>query len=419
MLILMLIIMSCEKPESKVGLELLPTDENLGLEIDSSTVLIKTVFHDSLRTDRLSSSLLGDIFDPVIGNTKADIYFQLLLSNPNVNFGDGAVLDSMVLSLAYNSEFYGSLEEMKVSMHQLSESITLDTNYFSYSNIEVMEDNLVSSESEFFTPNINNDVIVGDDTLAAHLRIKFDVMNTDIGTLFLSNEDSLASNSTFLPFFKGLKVSLEKQSMDGGLLNINLFSELSNVTLYYHTNDIDSLNYTFVINEQSQQFVGFSHDYNEIGIDQPNQENVYVQSTAGLGIEVTLPNLYDFTDEESIIINRAILELPVESDDMDFLAPNETIKATMIVDGDIINIPDGILEGSGTSFVGGVYDADDKVYRLTVTRFVQRVLNGQIEQPIFTVVPNLSRTVANRAIIKVGNLDEDRRAKLIINYTSF
>jgi len=420
---LILMLAACEKPESKLGLELLPDAENLGFAVDSSTVILNQVYHDSLVTNRLEFALLGDFDDPIIGNTTANIYSQIRLSNPNLNFGGSATIDSLILSVAYSGNHYGDLDDFLISVQQITDTMYLDSTYYSYDELAVDGIELVDPSRNIITPAPNDDVVVGGDTLAPHMRIK---LLDDWGTNSILETDviNVENNENFLEHIHGLKITATKQSGSGGIVYMNLISSLSNMIIYYHTLTQDSLSYEFVINTQSQQFVQFEHDYNSAiisSIDDGIQEmdEAIIQSTAGLGIEVMLPNIHDFA-EEDIVINRAVLELPVSDfADVESFKPDSILRAVYNFEGVDVNVPDATLSGSGIDYVGGYYDEENNIYKVTVTRFVQQVLNGQIEEPIFTVYPLRSRTVANRTRIKVGNIDEDRRTKLIINYTTY
>jgi len=419
-----LFLFACEKPDSKIGLELLPEEEFLGLEIDTSSVLVSTVLFDSLNTTRYPSVLVGEMSDFELGDDlQSHLYFQIRLSDPMVSFGDSPVLDSMVLSLAYNEEFYGELTPMTFELKQLSEQIFLDSTYFSYDSIPTVDVSLIDPMMSPIVPDLESEVIVGGDTLAPQLRIRMDAL----GELLLNSTDSLIDDDTFLPFFKGLKLTANKQPGDnGGLFSLNPYSDLSKMTIYYSNSDTTGLSYDFLITQLNQQFTQYEHNYMGDVLDQidgitTDPDQVYIQSLGGLGIQVSMPSIYNFAEEKNIIINKAVLELPlVEGQDLELYEPHDLIKAAIFEDGSVLNTPDGLTASQfGTSFEDGAYDEESEMYKLVVTRFVQQVLNGEIEEPIFTVIPARSRTVGNRAIIHVGEMSEDRRVKLIINYTTY
>jgi len=390
--------------------------------------LNRTVRHDSLKTDGLSSFLLGEFRDDILGDvSKVNYYFQVRLGTPNVEFGGNAVLDSMVLSLSYrdSTSTYGEIVPMNLSLEQLSEGLDIEEDYYSYSSIPTEGIELIDPMQNPYLLDPTQSVMVGGEILDPQLRIRLD----DLGEILINTSmDSLVSNNEFLPYFKGLKLSAERASGSdiGGMVGIDPYSLESKMTLYYHNKTDDSLFYDFAINSLSEQFMSFEHEYTGDILSQMNgvgssQDQVYLQSGAGAGIEVTLPTIFDFASEENIVINRALLVLPVsEMQDSAMFDPNGTILATMRVDGELVSTPDAsTAAGLGISQENGVYDAETGTYKVHITRFVQRLLNGQIDQPVLTLVPAPSRTVANRTIIDVGDPTEDRRIKLIINYTTY
>lgn len=423
------ILVSCEEPESNLGLELQPQDEFVGLLMDSSTVLLKTVRHDSLRTSGLNNVVLGQLHDPHLTDLiTANVYFQLRLSNPDVDFGTGATPDSLVLVLDYADDvFYGEGEEFDVQIQPLAETLHPDSIYYSYSTVATQDTNLVAPENTMVALNTEDDVIVGGDTLNAQLRIKIGSDDYDLASDIINpdNAENLDDNESFLNFLKGFKVTMTPTMGDGALYYFDLISSASKMVLYYHNDAADSLSYDFVINSQSQNYVEYVHDYQgdagqQLEVPGTTYSQNFIQSTAGLGIEVAFPNVADFAPEENYIINKAVLQLPVADENIEVFKPNPTIQAIVYNDdGDDQNIPDSQLSSFGTAYVDGVYDDETQSYNITVTRFIQRVINGEIEEPIFTLIPSQSRTVANRVVIDRGEPNEDRRVKLIINYTTY
>ncbi|MCH2197258.1 MAG: DUF4270 domain-containing protein [Flavobacteriales bacterium] len=59
-------IAGCEKPEQELGLGIQPDDDLLtAFQTDTTTIECFTIREDSLATDELSQSLLGNYFDPL------------------------------------------------------------------------------------------------------------------------------------------------------------------------------------------------------------------------------------------------------------------------------------------------------------------------------------------------------------------
>ena len=93
---------SCTDNNDLIGLNIQPPGEELKYFVtDTFSVFAYSVREDSVKTDKLGLSLLGSMFDPVFGKTTASIYTELRLTSLQLNFGEGAVIDSIILKMAY------------------------------------------------------------------------------------------------------------------------------------------------------------------------------------------------------------------------------------------------------------------------------------------------------------------------------
>lgn len=122
--LLLSILLSCDDP-NEIGLEL--EDENMaGYYSDTVTVEVSTVLLDSLVTSGSGALLAGTMYDPLIGNTSANAYFQVGLgSGWFLNNESGAVFESMELVLPYNTYSYGdTIQNLTLQIHQLQEQLT-------------------------------------------------------------------------------------------------------------------------------------------------------------------------------------------------------------------------------------------------------------------------------------------------------
>ena len=100
LLIGLITISSCKKVESDLGVDILPSSDQLGLEVDTLELNSYSSLEDSLRSDEFSSNMLGSYNDETFGKTKASIYTQLRLSViPTFTDLSNTVVDSVVLSL--------------------------------------------------------------------------------------------------------------------------------------------------------------------------------------------------------------------------------------------------------------------------------------------------------------------------------
>ena len=91
-----------------------PKLENPINVVDTFSVVGFSQLEDSLQTSNLNSGnwLLGSFNDPVFGISASTMYTQFRLPSSNVDFGDGATIDSVVMYLSYAGA-YGSWDRFK------------------------------------------------------------------------------------------------------------------------------------------------------------------------------------------------------------------------------------------------------------------------------------------------------------------
>ncbi|HPT04584.1 MAG TPA: DUF4270 family protein, partial [Bacteroidales bacterium] len=122
---------SCQKEPDKLGLGITPVGDRLNLRYcDTSTVIAYSVYDDSVRTDQVSPTLLGSIYDPVFGKTVASIYTQLSLSEYDYDFGTQPILDSLVLQLQYKGYYGDTTTPMTVKIYEMADTLSLDSVYY-------------------------------------------------------------------------------------------------------------------------------------------------------------------------------------------------------------------------------------------------------------------------------------------------
>src|SRR5690349_3508818 len=99
---------SCRK-NSFLGLDVLPSTDDVGAVFtDTFSLITNTVRDDSVLSSSTLNNIAGTLYDPVFGRTYAALFTEFLLPTNDVDFGspDTLFIDSVVLTLAYNG-FYG------------------------------------------------------------------------------------------------------------------------------------------------------------------------------------------------------------------------------------------------------------------------------------------------------------------------
>lgn len=414
-------ISSCNKKPESIGLDLV--NQNISDVAFDTTISVSAYssLEDSVRTDETSLNLLGSQNTDVFGLTDASFYTQIRLSTYQPDFGEDPVVDSAVFSLVY-SGYYGNINtQQTVKVHRLSESIFIDSSYYSFSQFNYNEVDLLADYT--FTPKPNDSVMIDSTSYAAELRIPLNENFTD--SIFYEQDTSnFTTNEEFLEFFKGLYVTTESVSGqgDGAILSFDLLSERSRVTIYYQNANEDSLSYTFTINLVCARVGNFQHDYllsnDQIFIDQVIGEDttlgegrLYLQGLAGVQAMVRFPGITKWIESENIAINQArfIIPLAPTIDDLD--PPNNIILLRQDENGNKMFLEDQI---EGDNYFGGSYNSGPNNYQFRITFYIQDLVNGA---PDYGLVLYPSGKTIKASEVTMWGTSQPQRMKLEITYT--
>ena len=432
----------CVKPESSIGLGLQPETDLLNLvTTDTLTLEIFTVREDSLETDELSTAVLGRVFQPRIGWTTAGFATQLRLSAPGVNFGTNPQVDSIFLSLRFTGDTYGQLSPQSLLVQQLTDSISLDSTYYSNFNPEVTHDILNDELQGGVSLNPSDDLIIGEDTIVSQIRLN---LKPSLGQTILDQDTSVFNNNeSWLDFFPGIVVSTQGNGV--GAAGIDISSGLSLMRLHYH-NDTDTSFYDFLISPLSARVNMFSQDYVAAlsTLNSPANDSVfvdggrslYIMSGAGLKTHIKIPflesinNSIDTISGDTISLGCAIqkAELIFTLDDSYFdsrYPPQDQLYIlTENSEGSPISTPDQMSLGVN---IDGYYDSQNKTYRFNISRSIQHLLNRSSgayygnfspENPIppFYIVSSRAG-ISIQGVVLNGTGAGENRPRLVITYS--
>jgi len=382
-MVLAIAIAGCKK-ESELGEDLMPPNEALDVRTtDTLTLVAYSVAEDSLRTDETPIAVLGHYQDPVFGYTAASMFTQFHIANAalNINFGAGAVLDSTVLTLGYNFDFYGDTTvSQTLSVYQMTESIYKDSVYYSHQTKSYYPSPVGSVT---FAPRPRTKVVLGQDTVPAHLRIKLD---PTFGQIIFSQSGgtNLSSNANWINFMKGLYIA-PSGSPGGGLIYINPKDTLTRLTLFYHT-PTDTTKFSFVVNNTTPYYSYYKHNFQNASPDLQSQMNnnttsdyVYVQSLAGVKTKIEFPFLENWKNlGYKVAINKA--ELIIKADpsfSTDNLPLNKQLYVTSVDSAGKQSLTLDFFESS--AYYGGSLNTTANEYKINLARHFQSVINGNTD----------------------------------------
>lgn len=384
---------SCSKQPGQIGYIIQPEDSKLRVAFsDTSTIYGYSQLIDSIRSDKLSVNAFGSLRDPVFGGTTAGFYTQFIPSSSGHDFGVERTLDSLVLQISYQGYYGDTTTTLTAHTYEMMEGICKDSTY--YSNKQVDIDPMDYSNFAFM-PRPTDSVVVGNDTLAALIRINLTNINTGLGEKLLSaTPDQMEDDESFQEFFKGLFVQSQPVYDDGAIIYFGLSKTNSKLSLYYTSkqNDTaalqDSLMYSYYVTGATATINKYEHDYNIADADFKAQvingdtslglQRFYAQGYGGAQAIIKIPHLNSWARLGNIAINEAKLVLPGCSEDKFFDAPNQMYLLEIEEDGTGAALID---QYEGEHYFDGKYNESRNSYEFRITRYVQSLISD-------TTLPN-------------------------------
>jgi hypothetical protein len=420
------LLFACNKKPDQVGIGIQPTSEELSVIFDNSTGLLShSLIEDSVRTDVnvIQTGMAGSMMDPVFGRTTAEIYSQFRLSENGHNFGIDPVLDSLVLSLQYSSFYGDSMSSQTIRIYELDQDMDADSAY--YSN-QVVSDYEIEIGTLTFVPKPGDSVNVGGEFMPPQLRIR--LTDEFAQKIMDADENVFDDNENWLEFMKGLRISAEHATVDGGIMLFDMFSSNTALTIYYKTGDPqDTISFTFLSNSNCARFSSYDHnDYLDASSEFRAQvidgdtnlgaDFFYLQSMGGVKAQIRLPDIQAFYADGPVAINEAKLIFNVYDDGSELVGPPQLGLAKIDDEGDYVPLPDAT---EVSSYYGGFLNEEKTQYYFRISRHVQQVLTGESPNYPLALLISGASFRANRVIlygpdsINNGNL----KMSLNIKYT--
>ena len=418
---------SCKKPTLDDS-ELAPEDELNVRFTDTLTLWTSIVREENISVKNAIYKALGAMDDPVFGKTFASFYLQFELDESPLDFGDNPVLDSIVLTLRYLDSYGDVTVPQTILAYEMLESIDGEEEYFSDQTFNI--DPVTVGNLPNFVADLNSDVVIGEDSLPPHLRIKLD---DDLGEGIINAASSLENQDDFEEVLKGLYVTADTSIPGKGLIQFDPFSPYSNLSIYYHNSD-DTTQKDFPIYIDlnnlgsisiNKTVSNFRHNY-QGSIVEPylnSQSSIgdsmaFLQPLAGLNVKFILPYLKNLGN---ILINKAVLEVTeinLFGTDTFYTTPAELSLRPANDDG-TLDVSSLILsENEKNSVLNNTGETVDR-YEITYSVYAQRVLDkvqyGNTDFGIF-ILP-LSRQNALQHLVMGGGSHSKYRMKLNLTYT--
>ena len=363
---------ACRKKPERIGNDLQPTNTLIHVGFnDEQDIVTSTFTVPSLNTKQLNYAFIGNMNDPVFGNSNFDFFTQFSLSTSSLHWGEGAVADSVVLNLTYNGYYGDTTQQLTVKVFEIAEEMYVDSTYKSNMVLECEPEELANYT---FVPH---PLTAPDTTLdRGVLRIPMDI---SIANKLIENS-VFEDNDAFKEAFKGLRVMCDKNSIPASVITFSLTHTYSYLRVYYH-NDVDTLSYDFEVTSSDARYNHYTHDYSNSEItfnDTTNNAKLYVQGAAGTRVWVKFPNLQEWASSlnNNVAINEAKLILSGAVTDTAMYAPPAKLVAAgakFDTDTTYAILPDQYV---GSEYFGGSYNADEGQVWFRITEYIQNVIKN-------------------------------------------
>ena len=423
--LLALLITSCKKNDSPVGISILPQGDIIGAAYAEFYPDVSYTHYRSadsvLLTTRLSnSSLLGSVNDPIFGRTDASIYcsFETQYAPGSLTGNlilDHPELDSAVLILGYNyvpgtsSVFIGDTsDQLSLDIFPLKDNLSPDTNYYSTGNnyyytgtsnhtrgpipYDATKNLVYGGQSKVFNPQLLHFAPIKKDTAAwnpPQLRVR---LRDDFGEGLFA---CINNNNLFQQYLKGMfittKHSILPQPSYGSIFFLYMDGNTS-ITFYYHVRGAVNQQppLPFYCNGATcNRFSYFKHDYSIASSDLQSQltspdtipsnnhnQNVYLQGAGGVGVILKFPGFQQWANnnEYNFTINKAELALRTDRSNTDFYdLTRYPLPGRVYLEGDTLGGPAGLIENLYT--FGGYYDLYNNEYQIEIPHTIGQIVN--------------------------------------------
>ena len=375
------ILAGCKRPDTEVGIDYAQEDLLILQQTDTILIDFATVREDSLETGGgpaggLSTAVLGNMEHPQFGMHQGGFVTQLRLIEPDFDFGESPVIDSIYLSLRYTGATYGVLVPQNINVFELADTLSADSGYYSNQGFPHLDEALADPTRQPIDLNPGREIYFGDDTLAPQARIY--LTNAFGQRLLDAGSDVYDSNQSWNEYFAGIKVVPDASMGGSGAVGIDSSSGMAGVF-----------------------------------------------SGAGLKTRIRFPELDAWEDErdDDRTIHKAELFLPVapENNDSRYPIPNDLFILTENENGDAISTPD---ENSIGLNINGNYDDIEQAYRFNISQTFQRLLNGTLASEDFYIVASRGgislagvRLNGPQALSESDTTNVTRKARIVVTWS--
>jgi len=377
-------IQSCKDPviQSK---NLLTRSDTLNLAKDTLPVTIVSVAQTQINSTNIINGMLGSMNDRNFGISYGSFYTQYALTTASPVFGSNPIVDSVVLSFAFDGYYGSCTKPINISVFALQDTLSSFVKYYTNTTLPVQTPPIGYLRN--YVPDFVDSVAVfqSGGNEAPQLRINlskafgYSLLNADSSIL------SLSTTNSFTNAFKGLYVTASGP-VGNGMIFCNLSSSLSGITVYYRTSDTyDTIENPFFFPISGTNFNHFDNSYYgapvyaAIHTPSPTNPKIFLQGGGGTQAKVliSLDSLTKYKSTGGVGINKAELIVAESQPDSQYTVPPSL--SLLRIDDAGVGQP---LDDASTTIFGGNIQQDTVAgvivnrYHFNISLYMQKLVEG-------------------------------------------
>jgi len=314
-----LFIVSCEEDPTRIGQELLPSNEFVKISsTDTLSVFSYTNYDPSFRTELPDVSYLGSLYDPYFGSTTGEFVTEIRLGG--VWDDKPFTIDSVKLYLRILDPSRNTLIKHTLRISEIDKQLSVDSVYYSNTPVPLTGYSVSGIELPVLDSVINN--------VAIDLPVEFgQYLTRDTSWLFYS-----ATRPDFRSFFNGLYFQMEPSpdpltialslaapatlGDNRNFIALFMHDDAGIEKVFYFILDATNRNASFnrVIHDHSTGIPGKKIPHINDGYKDTLTYNQYLNGTY---TKLTFPGLEDLKNDTTrgrIVVNKAVLTVPLHYD---------------------------------------------------------------------------------------------------------
>lgn len=426
--------------------------------VDTSTVIMSTIYTDSTATAGTGFLQVGEVADPIFGTINSRAYLQVAPpSGASVSINDFYDSVGLILLFKKGNPYYGdTTQSQTILVNQVDSLYQLGSfqNGFNSNSVLPIDPTPLGQTSVIIAPNIP----FSSQGIADTVKVPLDsLFGLRLYTMIFNNSDTISQAAKWQDWFHGLCISMAPGSRPIGTTgNIYGFADSAVMRIYYTKSGMvgTPAYLDFGITNKSLQFNNIRKDWFSVSppattilrkLNRPNPPGSpvipvippethsdtlnnagYIQTATGLTVKLTFPNLSAIALRPDFLsVLRA--ELTVRPDLNSFNTSWPVPPQLSIFGTDLTNEPRLTITGPAGAQTGNLVinytNLSSMAYTYDVTSFIKPLITNTdptaIQQGILITMPSpASSSSFNRIMLADRTYPVNQRVTLTVYYIS-